>query len=294
MSSNDNSDNMMEDSYGSNNQDESASESSHRPQYNYEYTDDGDNTKHVNIERIHQLENAMSNVRRVVNKYGNAPLPPLDPNVIDEKGWEIDSNSPWADVPAAMKEIVAAREQMHKALQSDVCQESNHDKTQVEWWEPYLSKDTNAARDAEKQVPQQDHSTSLSTEEQKQFEQVHMEWATNAFAEELEALRNGTLEQQFGVKKKKVDALDLDQNELSFVVSQQKSSNTSRNNDHREDVDVQVLADMIRSGGAVFSDVEKRMLLRARQRGDVQNSDDYRENSLSIHEVRRRKLGFLR
>jgi hypothetical protein len=34
-----------------------------------------------------------------------------------------------------------------------------------------------------------------------QFEQVHMEWATNAFAEELEALQNGTLEQKFDTKK---------------------------------------------------------------------------------------------
>jgi hypothetical protein len=299
----------MEDSYKSDNQDESASNSSNTPKYNYEYNDQrqrpglglgSNSTHHINIERIHQIKNAMINVCRVVNKYGNAPLPPFDSKYIRENGW-VDSNSPWADAPVAMNEIASAGIEMNKALQRDGCQEasSDDDKKEGEWWEPILSKDTKSAtRDSEKSSPRQ--GVQLSAEEQEQFERIHMEWATNAFAEELEALRKGTLEQQFGVKKKKVDSVEdlLDQNELSFVVSKQKksSNNTNSNNGQSEDIDVQVLADMVRSGGNLFSDVEKRMLLRARQHGDSKQkpgSDVDRQNSLSIHELRRRKLGFI-
>lgn len=245
----------------------------------------------------------MINVCRVVNKYGNAPLPPFDAKFIRENGWEVDSHSPWADAPVAMNEIASAGIEMNRALQKHNCEEvsSDDDKKEVEWWEPILSKDAKSAtRDSEKPSPRQ--GVQLSAEEQEQFERIHMEWATNAFAEELEALRNGTLEQQFGVKKKKMDSVEdlLDQNELSFVVSKQKkSSNTtnSNNGQSEEDIDVQVLADMIRSGGNLFSDVEKRMLLRAKQHGDSEqqpsSSDVDRRNSMPMHELRRRKLGFI-
>jgi hypothetical protein len=265
------------------------SESSERRglRYNYECASDDDlrNSSRIDTKRIDTIEGAMTNVWNVINKYGNASLPSLDPNDADANNWKIDDDSPWFDVPAAMNEIVTARQEMYSALK-EITGEDSGENPDMKWWEPYISRgtDTNTsyANNINHKNPNQE---ALSSEEQKQFEQVHMEWATNAFAEELEALRNGTLEQKFGIKKKRVEALELDPTEHSFVVAKKQSSNS---NDElpREDVDVQVLADMIRSGGSVFSNVEKKMLLRARHRGGIVEEG----KSLPIHELRRRKL----
>jgi len=271
----------MDDCNSSIDQDDSSSISDH-PNYIYEHSD-FDNIKPINTTRIEQIESAMMEVHHVIDKYGNPSLPSLNPNDMDTKKWKIDDDSPWADVPKAIKEIVSARESMIRALDKDsTAKESDVDS--VEWWEPYLKDKTSNSRN-DGVSPRHE---ALSPEEQKQFEQVHMEWATDAFAEELEALRNGTFEQKFGTKKKR-EELELDPTQHSFVVAKQKSSNE---NPMSEDVHVQVLADMIRSGGNVFSEVEKKMLVRARQRGDVNSQECDRGISLPIHELRRRKLGY--
>lgn len=204
------------------------SESSERRglRYNYECASDDDlrNSSRIDTKRIDTIEGAMTNVWNVINKYGNASLPPLDPNDADANNWKIDDDSPWFDVPAAMNEIVTARQEMYLALK-DITGEDSGENPDMKWWEPYISRgtDTNTsyANNINHENPNQE---ALSSEEQKQFEQVHMEWATNAFAEELEALQNDTLEQKFGIKKKRVEALGLDPTEHSFVVAQKQSS----------------------------------------------------------------------
>lgn len=271
--------------------DDSSSSSDH-PGYNYEYISEADfqNTDHINAERVERIENAMGNVWNVINKYGNAKLPSLDPKEVDVNSWKIDGDSPWSDVPKAMKEIASARNEMDKVLEIDNNKEENSSDSNKNgaWWAPYLNKTENEDETMKFKASSRSREKALSEEEQTQFEQIHMEWATNAFAEELEALRNGTLEQKFGTKKKSAQGLDLDQTELSFVVTKQNSTNKVV----KEDVDVQVLADMIRTGGNVFSDIEKKMLIRARQRGGIRTNNDSGA-SLTIHEIHRRNFCYL-
>eukprot|EP00956_Cyclotella_meneghiniana_P036216 scaffold122836_cov56-Cyclotella_meneghiniana.AAC.5 len=186
-----------------------------RPQYNYEYIKSDDivqrSNHHINVERVQQIEESMTGVWNVINKYGNASLPSLDPNDIDANGWKIDDDSPWTDVSAAIKEIVSAREDMKRVL---------------------------------------DH------------------------------------EQKFGSKKKKVNDLELDPTQHSFVVSKKQNSTTDNINSMSEEVDVHVLAGMMQSGGRLFSNVEKKMLLRARQRGNLPRNENLKP--LPIHEMRKR------
>ena len=259
--------------------------SSSHPQYNYEYISDDELRRNhpINVERIQQIEESMTGVRDVINKYGNTPFPSLDPNDIDANGWKIDHDSPWSDVSAAVKEIVSAGEKMKRVLEHGNTQNFS-DVKDTKWWEPYLSQDTKS-NDSIKYSDPIEQEDALTPEEEQQFEQVHMEWATNAFAEELEALRNGTLEQKFGSKKMKVNDLELDPTEHSFVVAKKYSSTTDNSDSMREEVDVQVLASMLQSGGRLFSNVEKKMLLRARQRGNLPRIEKL--ESLPIHEMRK-------
>ena len=274
--------------------DDDSSSPSNIPGYNYQYTSETDaqKTDHINTERVKRIESAMKNVWNIINKYGNSKLPSLDPKEVDVNCWKIDDDSPWSDVPAALKEIASVRNEMHKVLEIDNHTGSNtsDSKKSSDWWAPYLNKTEYEDKTMKYTNSSRSRDDTFTEEEQMQFEQVHMEWATNAFAEELEALRNGTLEQKFGTKKKSVEALDLNQSELSFVVAKQKSTNDDKV--VKEVVDVQVLAVMLRSGGNVFSDIEKRMLLRARQRGGIETNHDS-EVLPTIHEIRRRNLGYL-
>ncbi|KAL7483983.1 hypothetical protein ACHAW6_011642 [Cyclotella cf. meneghiniana] len=258
--------------------------------FDYEYSANdlkGDQFNEEELERIDNLEKATTNVWKVLRKYGNASLPSLDPNTVGDRGWKIENDNPWCDVRVAIKEIVTAGEGLTQAWgdgagngkkeESITCPDSHNE----QWWEPLLSSDSSKKNDtsgnARSQQTQQVHSATLSAEEQSQFEQIHMDWATNAFADELEALRNGQLEKQFGVNVGKnimggdsaaVDnMLDLDPNEHSFIVAKR---NKTRDEDRfvMEEVDVQILADMLRSGNNVFSEEDKNMLLRAKLRGE--------------------------
>jgi hypothetical protein len=279
--------------------------------YDYEYSDDDlKNNKFTTeeLKRIQKVEKATNNVWEVISKYGNAPLPSLDPNDISNVGWKIDKDSVWSDVRTAMKEIAAASEDMKNAWEDNDdaddsrkdSLDSSYDQSNDDWWKPILSSDGNSSSSSyDRKGETHTESAPLSKEEQTQFEQFHMEWATNAFAEELEALRNGQLENQCnknsaknkrGENDREDDFLDLNPNEHSFVVAKRnKPSEVTR-----EDVDVQILAEMIRSGGTLLSDDEKRMLLRARQRGEKHpNRKESDKKTATIHDIRRRELGFL-
>eukprot|EP00804_Cyclotella_cryptica_P001116 CCRYP_008410-RA/>CCRYP_008410-RA protein AED:0.19 eAED:0.19 QI:0/-1/0/1/-1/1/1/0/292 len=276
--------------------------------YHYEYTSidtNGNKFSKEELERIAKVERATTNISQVIRKYGNASLPSLDPNAFSESGWKIESDNPWSDAHAAVREIVAAGEEIKEAWgnrEGNIDMEESiakSDRKTEEWWNPILSYDSSKSNGSNRKSPsfqaQRVHSVNLSAEEQTQFEQVHMEWATNAFADELEALRNG----QFGVKygatagKKKIGGtdvmLDLDPNEHSFIVAKRKKE-IDEVPSMREEVDVQVLADMLRSGSNVFSGEEKKMLLRAKLRGE--KIQEKCENVPNLHDIRKCEIGF--
>ena len=171
-----------------------------------------------------------------------------------------------------------------------------------------------------------------NVQQQQQFHQVYMEYATNAFSTELEALRNGQLERicassSSNKKNKKGGGsannsssnnekgmeIDLDPTQHSFVVA---TNSAKHNNDDSDaarakaaaaEIDVQVLSEMLSSGLYTLNNLEKNMLLRARQRGDGDDDDDEssRDNStsgsgridgkdgLSLHARRQMELGLL-
>jgi len=195
---------------------------------NYQYVPTPQSFSTEQLERIAVIEAAASNVHAVLVKYGNAAsLPPsLDPNdIIDGKlkyGWEIDPNTPWADTSSAINEIVSAGERLVQAWSRDDAE--NVDMTQKDdgasmkvpqkkqdWWESILSTDPtqqnnsnesssesmrrNGDDDAATNVPPKSDEQPLTEEEQHQFHNVYMEWVTNAFEEELDALRKGQLEE---------------------------------------------------------------------------------------------------
>ena len=161
-----------------------------------------------------------------------------------------------------------------------------------------------------------------------------MEYATNAFSIELEALREGQLERicasssSSNKKNKKGGGsannnnnsnnnnekgmeVDLDPTQHSFVVV----TNSAKHNDDNDDdaakakaaaaeIDVQVLSEMLSSGLYTLDNLEKNMLLRARQRGDDvdEGSRDNTTNGsgriggkdgLSLHARRQMELGLL-
>lgn len=274
-------------------------------------------------ERIATIEGAANNVLKILKKYGNeSSLPPsLDPNDahVIKNGWKIDDDSPWADTSLAMEEIQNAGEEMKNSWHND--KNGNDDnkggepKMEEEWWQPILSNNESTANDANtsgsiytdiNKASNTDEEP-MTESEQDQFQSIHMEWATNAFAEELEALRKGQLEkltsekrqqkQKSGVQKEPSKmGVELDPTQYSFVLSNNKGKDDAA--EIVEEVDVQVLAEMLASGSHFLSDVEKRMLLGARQRaldatgagGDEANVDG--SGGLTLHERRKQELGF--
>lgn len=281
------------------------------------------------VETIHE---AASQLFHVINKYGG--------NISLSSKWEdilTATNSPWKNnVDAALDEIVAARTGMVQAWDEFHTDSDNvdNDNQQTmdgdnndEWWEPILPSKTKLLlnrQDNDEKWNQTNNTDNKSDvdEQQQQFHHVYMEYATNAFATELEALRRGTLEQQtstFKKKKKKKGnsndksstlqqmELDLDPTQHSFVVaSSKRSGNNVHDNDDEAkaaaaaEVDVQVLSDMLSSGSHTLSAVEKHMLLKARQRGSSSSAEAavlVRAKSdgdgLSLHERRRQELGLL-
>ncbi|KAL7533972.1 hypothetical protein ACHAWF_004678, partial [Thalassiosira exigua] len=276
--------------------------------------------EHARIERV---DAAATGVLAVLEKYGSAPLPPLpsDPGdgAADADGWDVDPDGPWADPREAMREIVDARENLVRAWeddapagrQSDDGQRSNEqgqgaDTEKPEWWRSVLAKAKVSAKPDESQQPGSRGTNSnieskvepLTREEEARFQEVHMEWATSAFSEELEALRDGTLEELTSARRRAKgaaarpsDDLGLDPTLHSFVAPRHTGGASAKTTgEAAEDVDVRVLADALRSGGAFLSATEKRMLLGARTRARTIGGAGA-EEGLSLHERRRRNLG---
>ena len=287
------------------------------PEYNYEYSPSSDKNSLTNeqLERIQKIENATSNVRRVIGKYGYAPLPSLDPK--DANGsWEIDADSAWSDPSVAVAEIVSAREELKSAWgdgENGGADEGGEGQQKQEWWKSILGDETsksNNSGEAKKHVDTKTEGDDepLTKEEEEQFDAVYLEWTTNAFAEELEALRRGQLENLTSSKKQKKSAaaasgsaeVDLDPTQYSFIVASKGGKGKGIADDETataavaaEEIDVQVLADMLQSGGNFLSPTEKKMLLRARQRAKMRSDEKDPFVGLSLHERRRRELGFV-
>jgi hypothetical protein len=321
--------------------DEGSDDPSSNRKYLYEYTPQkGPKYTPSQLNRIARVEKASANLWSVVHKYGSATLPPLKDNEgkksMDE--WKIDAGSAWKDPSSAMKEIVNAREEMKRAWDDEdgsgaADGEEVHDEVDGggvgatrgsnEWWRPILpetssnnSSSTRCTISAlgKDIVINSSNNTALSPQEEEQFQSVYMDWATEAFANELELLRKGELDKtsggKSGGKKGKIgninsndgeDIVDLDPTHHSFIVAGKKKRNNSDEEEKAKaaaaaaEIDFQVLADMIQSGSYYLSDVEKRMLMNARKRAEEES--DTEENNAgdggTLHDRRRRELGFI-
>lgn len=294
--------------------------------YDYEYSPDGlllgrKPLSSDQIQRIRTIESAATNVARVIQKYANAQLPSLDPNDANEgNGWEIPRDSAWADTSLAMVEIVGVREELIKAWGDgddegpDETGAGDEKRRNYEWWEPILSKERtpgSARGTKDGTIDKTNDDEPLSEEELNQFQSVHMEWATNAFSEELEALRKGQLDQYTSARRQSKKgaragtsatgesnvAVELDPTQYSFVVAASAGNKAGDGSDEAaaaaaREIDVQVLGEMLNSGGSFLSDEEKGMMLRARQRalagGYARDTDASLE---TLHERRKREIG---
>ena len=294
-------------------------------EYNYEYVPIPQALTTEQLERISIIEAAATNVQRVLVKYGDASsLPPsLNPDDFSSgnKCWEIDPNSPWADTSSAVDEIVAARERMVRAWSSvndedgdskrgrDSAPSSNEpEKKEGEWWHSILSSNTpqQANSAAATNIPPLDEP--LTEEEELQFHDVYMEWATNAFEQELDALRKGQLEEFTSARSQtrrsvtttatttdaamgandSTTAVELDPTQYSFVVADESSNGDDKRKgvgteagsaeaeaariSSLQEIDVRVLSEMMYSGSNVLTISEKRMLLHARQRAVLKDA----------------------
>ena len=306
-------------------------------EYNYQYVPIPQSFTADQMDRISVIEEAAFNVQRVLAKYGNASTLPssLDPNdIITGKlsGWEIDPTSPWSDTSSAINEIVTAGERLVRAWSSsanddvdskgsrdDDAQHEPQKKEKEWWWQSILSNDdlqnkSNVSTSESVRRNGGDVVTNgnppmeepFTEEEELQFHDVYMEWATNAFGEELDALRKGHLDAFTSARSKTkitstttaatttaVAAMQtkesisssvelLDPTQYSFVVATggTKGDNNRKGVNNEADVaateaariasikeiDIRVLSDMLCSGSNVLTVSEKQMLLQARQR----------------------------
>lgn len=328
-----------------NSSDEDDADNGDTPRYIYNYTPSRQQLlqhKSLNSQQmkndVEAINDAATQLFHVIKKYGgNSTTSPSS-----SSGWDeilTAKNSPWKDddnVDTALDEIVAARNNMVQAwdrfhndssvVDRDGKRTMNNDgeQSKMEWWEPILRSkqklhdngddDNNNIKCSQANDDNDDNNV-----DEQQFHQVYMEYATNAFATELEALRKGQLEQMCTNSKKKTNGgstnnsgkatssqpmeLDLDPTQHSFVVA---SSKRSGNDDDIDDgakaaaaaaeIDVQVLSDMLSSGSHTLSIVERNMLLRARQRGNSSSGGAVvlsTSEGLSLHERRRQELGLL-
>ena len=273
-------------------------------------------------------------------------------------------------VDTALDEIVSARNDMVHAWEdyfnscSSSCDDIEDDNTKgnnnykqsakkkEEWWEPVLRSSkrrlnggsdnddaivtttTNLINSNQTNYDDNDQDYN-NVQQQEQFHQVYMEYATNSFSTELEALRNGQLERicasssSSNKKNKKGGGsannnnsnnekgmeVDLDPTQHSFVVVPNSAKRNDGDDDNTDDtarakaaaaeIDVQVLSEMLSSGLYTLNNLEKNMLLRARQRGDDDDDVGSRDNTtngsgriggkggLSLHDQRRQALGLL-
>lgn len=309
-------------SSGSNNRNEEDSNDDDTPNYIYNYTPSKDQLLHqksLNAQQIKEVETiteAASQLFHVIKKYGGTSTTSSD-------NWDevlTAENSPWKDnVDEALDEIVDARNNMIQAWdkfhnENQQTKNDDGDKPKMEWWEPILdSKKRSNRDDADDETRNQTNDDDDNNLDEEQFHQVYMEYATNAFAIELEALRRGKLEQMCSTSKKKKNTqtnsdksttslqameLDLDPTQHSFIVDSKQRSGKIDDDEEMAaaaEIDVQVLSDMLFSGSNSMSTVERNMLLKARQRGSSSSSAEVTtsDDGLSLHQRRRQELGLL-
>ena len=296
-------------------------------QYNYEYIPD----KHTvsndakQRERIQKIEAAATNIQRVLQKYGDSSLPSINPDDTKKGSWEIDKSSPWADPSLAIKEIITAREELCKAWDRDDVDDGGRGSGELtgglnahqieedkdKWWKSVLHKEDNSSKDIDSHrtnINNKDETSPLTKEEEQQFQKIYMEWATNAYSVELNALREGELGALTSARRKQKSTssagfkndksaapeVELDPTQYSFIVENNKRRDTKK---EVEQVDVKVLGDMMASGSYALSNTEKRMLLQARQRAiekiaDSRSTDRDDDVGISLHERRKLELGF--
>lgn len=315
------------------------------PRYIYNYTPSRQQLlqqKSLNAQKMKEdveaINDAATQLFHVIKKYGghSTTSPP------SSSGWDeilTAKNNPWKDddnVDTALDEIVAARNNMVQAwdrfhndssvVDRDGKKTMNDDgeQSKMEWWEPILRSRSKLHDNGDDnnnnniKCSQANDDNDDNNVDEQQFHQVYMEYATNAFATELEALRKGQLEQMCTNSKKKMGGstnnsgkatssqpmeLDLDPTQHSFVVASSKRSGNDDDNDDgakaaaaAAEIDVQVLSDMLSSGSHTLSIVERNMLLRARQRGNSSSGGAVvlsTSEGLSLHERRRQELGLL-
>jgi len=313
-------------------EDESSTEDNTPLQYNYEYIPADKHTVSNDAkqrERIHKIEDAATNIQRVIQKYGDeASLPSINPDDIDNKkgSWDIDKSSPWADPSLAIKEIISARDELCNAWDRDDVDDGGRGSGELmdginaqqpeeekdKWWKSVLHTENSNNKEIDSRRSQinyhRDGAQPLTEkEEEKQLKEIYMEWATNAYSEELNALREGELGTLTSAKRKQksagsagskndksaAPAVELDPTQYSFIVESNKRREVKK---EVEQVDVKVLGDMMASGSYALSNTEKRMLLQARQRAIERMSDnnntDTDTNGISLHERKKLELGF--
>ena len=312
-------DNIME-------EDDESSTDNTPLQYNYEYIPSSDKHTVLNEkqrERIQKIEAAATNIQRVLQKYGgDTSLPSINPNDAKKGSWDIDKSSPWADPSLAIKEIITGREELCKAWDRDDVDDGERgsgelmdgiNKTQEDkdkWWKSVLHEEDNHSKEIDSRRSHinnvKDETSPLTKEEEQQFQKIYMEWATNAFSQELEALRKGELGTLTSARRKQkstssagfkndksaAPAVELDPTQYSFIVENNKRRDTKK---EVEQIDVKVLGDMMSSGSYALSNTEKRMLLQARKRAIERmsdNSTDTDNTDISLHERRKLELGF--
>ena len=181
--------------------------------YNYQYVPISQSFTADQLDQISVIEEAA---------YNASILPSSsDPNdIITGKlsGWEIVPNSPWADTSSAISEIVVAGERLVRAWSLSTKDDGDNkgskddeptqeqQKKEKEWWQSILSNDdpqkksnVSSSESIRRNGGGDDAAVTngippsmdepFTEEEELQFHDVYMEWATNAFEEELDALR---------------------------------------------------------------------------------------------------------
>jgi hypothetical protein len=171
----------------------------------------------------------------------------------------------------------------------------------------------------------------LTEDEQRTFATAHLEYTTAIFGDELDAVRQGKLEEYYTTKSKnKASSLsrteannaediaviknvsgyvELDPTHYSFVVPTSKgtmerggggldTSATTTTSAATSNIDVRMLSNMLQSWNDVHTLTEERMFLGARQKAQEQQQQIIprgasSESLITPHARQKRKVGFL-
>uniref|UniRef100_A0A7S3PZA7 Uncharacterized protein n=1 Tax=Chaetoceros debilis TaxID=122233 RepID=A0A7S3PZA7_9STRA len=143
-----------------------------------------------------------------------------------------------------------------------------------------VSKDmTEAWNDYHAQIASHTESTKVNEEE---FGTRYMSEMTGAFADELDDLRQGRVREEKKKKTKKQEEEDKRKKEQDDILMQDNIVMPNEVGGH-DNVDVEVLIYMLKSGMDQWSEEEKTLLL-------LDEDDELEEDELTPHELRRREM----